>query len=36
MSFRFSHRGRMRIIFIAKKKILKGETFYLDYNAGTY
>lgn len=36
MSIRFSHHGRMRIIIIAKKKIDKGETLYLDYNAGTY
>lgn len=35
-SVRFSHHGRMRIIFVAKKFIKQGDTLYLDYNAGTY
>ena len=33
---RFSYLGRIRIIFIAKKDIKKGETLFLNYNAGTY
>lgn len=33
---RFSYKGRMRIIFIAKRDIRKGDTLFLNYNAGTY
>ena len=33
---RFSYRGRVHIIFVAKKNILKGDTLFLNYNAGTY
>ncbi len=35
-SVRFSYKNRIRIIFVAKKNIEKGDIFYLNYNAGTY
>lgn len=35
-AIRFSHQGRMKIIIVAKKNIDKGQTLYLNYNAGTF
>ena len=35
-AIRFSFCGRVRIMFIAKRNIHKGDILYLNYNGGTY
>lgn len=35
-ALKFSYKGRIRIIFVTKKNVEKGETLYLNYNDGTY
>lgn len=33
---RFSYKGRLHIVFVAKKPIEKGECLFLNYNDGSY
>jgi hypothetical protein len=33
---KFKYRGRVRVLFYAKKHIEAGETLYINYNAGGF